>query len=320
MRLSRLIPGRPSAATIAVAPEVVTATDEVRVTVSLAEAVDKVESAVVEIGYVNTYRYRWAGRHDAAAKFDDSSLVTMGQVGTDYGSDRETSDWVAALSQPLPVAGGTLREGAHEVRLRVPSWAPGTSRSTVRWEARLRVARPGRDIEAEQAFVVLVAAPDPPPAPLPLIQGTKAMHDTIEWDITTERTCYRPGDVVTGTISMTPREPVTRTGELAVYFMTVFTSHPLERTPGGETETQTRPPVKVAEELRLREGETTTLPFSVTLPDEVDPTTEAVHCSLDVSLLARIMFSGLTGGVESARRGIVVHTAPPRTEGDREGS
>lgn len=309
MRLSRLIPGRSSAATIAVHPGTVNATDEVRVTVTLPEDVDKVESAVVELGYVNTYRYRWAGRHDAAAKFDDTSLVTMGQVGTDHGSDRSTSDWVSALSQPLPVAVGTLRAGEHEVRLRVPSWAPGTSRSTVRWEARLRVVRPGRDVEAEQAFEVLVAAPDPPPAELPLVQGTKAIANTIEWDITTERTCYRPGDVVTGTISMTPREPVTRTGELAVYFMTIFTSHPLERTPAGDTETQTRPPIKVAEDLQLRHGETTTLPFSVTLPDEVDPTTEAVHSSVDVSLLARIMFSGMTGGVESARRGIVVHTA-----------
>jgi hypothetical protein len=91
--------------------------------------------------------------------------------------------------------------------------------------------------------------------------------------------------------------------------MSVFTSHPLERTPGSDTESQTRPPIKVAEDLQLVQGETTTVPFSVTLPDEVGPTTEAVHSSLDVYLLARIMFSGVTGGVESARRGIVVHTA-----------
>jgi hypothetical protein len=310
MRLSRLIPGRAAAAaTITVTPDSVTATDEVRITVTLPEPIDKVESAVVELGYVNTYRYRWAGRHDAAAKFDDMSLVTMDQAGTDYGSDRSTSDWVAALNQPLPVAGGTLRAGEHEVRLRVPSWAPGTSRSTVRWEARLRVTRSGRDVEAAQPFEVLVAAPDPQPADMPLIQGTRALHNSIAWDIATERTCYRPGDVIAGTIALTPREPITRTGELAVYFMTVFTSHPLERTPALDTETQTRPPIMIAEDLRLREGETTTLPFSVTLPDEVDPTTEAVHSSVDVFLLARIMFSGLTGGVESARRGIVVHTA-----------
>ncbi|WP_051222924.1 hypothetical protein [Conexibacter woesei] len=310
MRLSRLIPGRAAAAaTVGVTPQTVTATDEVRVVVTLPEPIDKVDSAVVELGYGNTYRYRWAGRHDAAAKFDDMSLVTMDQVGTDYGSDRSTSDWVAALNQPLPVAGGTLRAGEHEVRLRVPSWAPGTSRSTVTWEARLRVARPGRDVEAAQPFEVLIAAPDPPPAAMPLIQGTRVMHNSIEWDITTERTCYRPGDVIAGTIALTPREPISRTGELAVYFMTVFTSHPLERTPALDTETQTRPPIKIAEDLQLREGETTTLPFSVTLPDEVDPTTEAVHSSVDVFLLARIMFSGLTGGVESARRGIVVFTA-----------
>ena len=309
MRLSRLIPGRAARRDGGRHPGHVTATDEVRVASTSPEPIDKVESAVVELGYVNTYRYRWAGRHDAAAKFDDMSLVTMDQVGTDYGSDREHLGLGRRAEPASARRRRHLRAGEHEVRLRVPSWAPGTSRSTVRWEARLRVARPGRDVEAEQAFEVLVAAPDPPPAELPLIQGTRAISNSIEWDITTERTCYRPGDVVTGTISLTPREPVTRTGELAVYFMTVFTSHPLERTPAVDTETQTRPPIRVAEDLQLREGETTTLPFSVTLPAEVDPTTEAVHSSVDVFLLARIMFSGLTGGVESARRGIVVFTA-----------
>ena len=308
MKLSRLLPGRSAPATLVVHPHTVRAPEEVRVTVTLGEELDKVEAAVVELGYVNTYQYRWAGRHDAAANFDDTSLVTMGQVGTDHGAERRTSDWVGAVDQELPVVGETLRAGEHEVRLRVPSWAPGSSRSTVRWEARLRVVRKGRDVAAEAAFEVLVPAPDPAPAEMPLIQGTRAMFNTIEWDISTERMCYRPGDLVAGTIAMTLREPVTRTGELAIYFMTVFTSHPLERTPGSDTESQTRPPSKVAEGLRLTHGETTIVPFSVTLPAEVDPTTEAVHSSLDVYLLARIMFSGVTGGVESARRGIVVHT------------
>ncbi|MBA2793797.1 MAG: hypothetical protein H0U32_07415 [Thermoleophilaceae bacterium] len=49
-------------------------------------------SAVVELGYVDTYRYRWAGRADAAMKADDMSMVAMDQIGTDHGSERETSD------------------------------------------------------------------------------------------------------------------------------------------------------------------------------------------------------------------------------------
>lgn len=284
------------------------ATDTVTAAIELAEQVDGITNARIELGYVNTYQYRWAGRHDAAANFDDTSLLTIGQVGTDHGSEKQVSDWVGVLDEPLPVAGGSLRAGTHEIPLRIPSWAPGSSKSTVRWEVRARIERSGRDIEVTEPFEVLIAAPDPPPTEMPLLQGERAMFNTIEWDITTDRTCYRVGDTVKGEISMTPREPIDRTAELAVYFVTLYTSHPLERTPGSDTDSQTRPPVKIAKDLQLTQGETTTLPYEIVIPSEVDPTTEAVHSSLDVFVHARVMFSGATGGVESAKRGIVVHT------------
>ena len=65
----------------------------------------------------------------------------------------------------------------------------------------------------------------------------------------------------------------------------------------------------VAKGLALTEGVRIDIPFAITLPADVDPTTEAVHSSLEWSLQARVMFSGATGGVERARRGIVVYTA-----------
>ncbi len=77
------------------------------------------------------------------------------------------------LDQPLSVAGGHLEAGKHAVGLRLPSWSPGSAGSTVAWEARLRVERDGRDVEASAPLTALVAAPNPAP--------TEAVHSTLEW-------------------------------------------------------------------------------------------------------------------------------------------
>lgn len=304
----RLLPRRKPAATLTLSPgHPLRATETVTATVLLDEPLDQVTSAWVELGYVNSFRYRWAGRRDAAANFDDGSLLTAGQVGTDHGSEKDTEEWVEALREPLVVAGGVLGAGEHRVGLRLPSWSPGSGESIVRWEVRLHVERDGRDVETTAGLQVLVAAPDPAPV-LPLIQGTRVLFNTLEWDIRTERPCYRPGEEVRGTIVLTPREPV-RKGNLALTFVRTRLSHPLTRTPGSETESFTRPYVEIVEELVLTPGVATEVPFTAVLPAEVDPTTEAVHSSLEWYVEPRVMFEGLTGGVESARRGIVVYTA-----------
>jgi hypothetical protein len=304
----RLLPRRKPAATLTLAPDQpLRPTETVTATVVLEEALDQVTAAWGELGYVNSFRYRWAGRRDAAANFDDGSFLTAGQVGTDYGSERDTEEWVEALREPLVVAGGVLAAGSHSVGLRLPSWAPGSSESTVRWEVRLHVERSGKDVETSAALQVLVGAPDPLPE-LPLIQGTSALSNSLEWDIRTERPCYRPGEEVRGTIVLTPREQV-RKGNLALTFVRMRLSHPLTRTPGSDTESFTRPYVEIADDLALTPGVATELPFSAVLPDDAEPTTEAVHSSLEWYVQPRVMFEGLTGGVESARRGIVVFTA-----------
>ncbi len=304
----RLLPRRKQAATLALSPDrPLRATETVTATVALDEALDRVTDAWVELGYVNTFRYRWAGRRDAAANTDDGSWVTAGQVGTDHGSERDTQEWVEALRSPLVVAGGVLGAGEQRVDLRLPSWSPGSGGSIVRWEVRLHVERDGKDVDVSAGLRVLVAAPDPVPE-LPLIQGTSALFNSLEWDIRTERPCYRPGEEVRGTIVLTPREPV-RKGNLALTFARMRLSHPLTRTPGTETESFTRPYVEIADGLELTPGFATELPFAAVLPADVDPTTEAVHSSLEWYVQPSVMFEGLTGGVESARRGIVVFTA-----------
>ncbi|MFL6107416.1 MAG: hypothetical protein ACJ72L_10665 [Marmoricola sp.] len=300
------------AASLSLSPEVpVRATETITATVTVAEPLAEVSSAVVELGYVNRYRYRWAGREGAALSQGNDSWLTMDQVGTSYGSDKFTEDWVHVLEQPLLVAGGVLAVGTQQVALRVPSWAPGSSAETVRWQARLRVDRRGTDVEVEAPITVLVAAPEPAPATtdLPLVQGESALAHSLEFEIETERGCYRPGEEVRGFVAVTPRDPVDRKALVAGWFQRVEESHPLEKTPGGTTETFTRPMVTFEKDVQLVTGQRSEFAFALTLPSDADPTTEAVHCSVDWFLQIKVEFAGMTGGIERAQRGIIVHTA-----------
>jgi len=58
-------------------PSVLRPTESVTATITIGERIDRVRSATVELGYVNTYSYRWAGRRDAALRHDDA-IVTGG--------------------------------------------------------------------------------------------------------------------------------------------------------------------------------------------------------------------------------------------------
>ena len=287
------------------------ATDTFAVTVAIDEPIDRVTAARVELGYLNGFRYRWAGRAGAALKHDDNSLITMGQVGTDHGSDKDTTEWVHVLAEPLVVADGVLGAGNHQVAVRLPSWSPGSSKKLVQWRVRLVVERDGKDVAVEAPLTVLVAAPDPAPAPtdLPLVQGRSALNNTLLFEIETERACYRPGDEVRGTVAVTPREYSDRTVLVAGWFRSEQASHPVARTPALATEAFTRPMVTIAKDVQLVQHVRTELPFALTLPADVDPTTEAVNSSLAWFLQIKVEYSGMTGGIERAERGIVVHTA-----------
>jgi hypothetical protein len=303
---------RRSAAALALSPEgPFRATETITVTVNLTEELAKVTSAKVELGYLNSFRYRWAGRGDAAFSQGNDSLLTMGQVGTNYGSEKDTEEWVHVLDEPLTVAGGVLGSGSHQVPLRLPSWSPGSSKEVVQWQVRLHVERDGKDVSIETPLTVLVAAPDPVPAPtdLPLIQGGSALANSIDFDIVTERSCYQPGDEVRGVIGVTSREVVTRKALVAGWFQQVQDSHPVEKTPGSATEAFIRPMVTFAKDVQLTAGVRSEFPFALTLPTDVDPTTEAVSSSISWFVQVKVEYAGATGAIERAQRGIIVHTA-----------
>lgn len=301
---------RRKAATLAISPSgPFRATETVTAVVEVAEALDGVSTARVELGYLNRYRYRWAGREGAALSQGNDSLLTMGQVGTNYGSEKDTEDWVHVLAEPLTVAGGVLGAGQQQVALRLPSWSPGSSKEVVQWQVRLHVERSGKDVEVEEPLTVLVAAPDPAPVDLPLIQGERAIANSLEFEIETERGCYRPGEEVRGFVAVTPREPVERKALVAGWFQQMQDSHPVEKTPAMATEAFIRPMVTFAKDVQLVQGQRAEFPFALTLPADVDPTTEAVHSSIGWFVQIKVEFAGATGAIERAQRGIVVYTA-----------
>jgi hypothetical protein len=214
------------------------------------------------------------------------------------------------LDEPLTVAGGALANGNHQVAVRLPSWSPGSSAEVVQWQARLKVERSGKDISAQTPLTVLIAAPEPAPASadMPLIQGERAIANDLEFEVETERACYKPGDEIRGTIAVTPRTFIDRTALFAVWCQRVQESHPVEKNPGSAIESFTRPIVNIVKDVQLVQHQRTEVPFTVTLPNEVDPTTEAVHSSINWFVQVKVEFSGMTGAIERAQRGIVVYT------------
>lgn len=272
------------------------ATDMVSVAVTLPEALDAVVSARVELGYVNEFRYVWTG---AAG-------------GSNPGTAKDGEAWVQVLEEPLPVTAGVLAAETRLVTFRLPSWSPGSSERAVRWQVRLRVDRRGRDVAVDVPLEVLVAAPEPTPDrhDLPLVQGERASANSIAFDVTTERTCYRPGDQVRGVLGLTAREPVTRTALVAAWFQKLHLSHPLDKQPPAQpSESFTpRPMIDIAKDVQLVAEQRVELPFVLPLPAGIDPTTEAVHSSLTWNIEFKVEFSGLTGAIERAQLPIVVHT------------
>jgi len=80
---------------VTVTPDVVRPRQAVSATVTTDTPVDKVRAARLEWGYDNFYRYHWAGRADSAAAAANDTLWMAGEVGTNYGDERDADDWVA---------------------------------------------------------------------------------------------------------------------------------------------------------------------------------------------------------------------------------
>jgi hypothetical protein len=296
---------RSSGAQVSVTPEVVSPRQNVQASVTTDKPVDKVSAATLEWGYTNFYRYRWAGRADAAATEALDSWWMLGEVGTDAGSEKDTEDWVGVTKVELPVSNGEFTGGSSSFT--VPSWAPGSSDVIARWSARLTVQRGGRDVESRGDFTVVVGSDNVTVADEP--QQRTAGDGETNIDIVLPSLLFRAGETINGHIVLTPQSDMSD-GELGIYWGRKRISHPLERTPAIAGGTRSGPTVKLGKGIALRSGAPVTVPFAVPLPEDAPPTADAVHSSLVWFLEATLSYSKWTQGIETVRRRIAVVNAP----------
>jgi hypothetical protein len=295
---------RSPGAQLTVSPEVVRPRQTVTATVTTDKPVDKVTSATLEWGYTNVYRYHWAGRLDSAAAALNDTVWTMDQVGTSYGGERDTDEWVAVTKTELPLAANEFAGGSWTFT--VPSWAPGSSPELAQWSCRITIARGGRDVEARGDFTVLIG-----PADLQLVdepQQRTGGHGDTDVDIVLSSLVFRAGETINGHIMLTPHTDMSDC-ELSIYWGRHCVSHPLVRTPatGG---TKTGPTVKLGKGIPLRNGSVVAVPFALPLPEDAPPTSEAVHSSMVWFVEATLMYSKWTQGIEKVRDQIAVVNAP----------
>jgi hypothetical protein len=296
---------RSSAALVTVSPEVVSPRHAVQATVTTDKVIDKVSSASLEWGYTNFYRYRWAGRADAAAVGANDSLLLMGEVGTDTGSEKNTEDWVSVTKVDLPVTDGEFTGGSSSFT--IPSWAPGSSELIARWSARLTIDRGGRDVDTRGDFTVVIGKGD--------VEVTDAPAERIAGDgqtsveIVLPSMLYRAGEPINGHVVLTPHADMSD-GELSICWCHRRSSHPLVRPPAIAGGTKSGPTIKLGKGITLRKGIPVTMPFAVPLPHDAAPTAQAVHSSLAWFLEATLSYSKWTQGIEQMRLPIVVVNAP----------
>jgi len=297
---------RSGSASIVVSPAVVGPRQTVQATVTTDKPIDKVSSARLDWGYTNFFNYHWAGRVDSAAAAGNDTIWTMDQVGTSYGGDRDTDEWVSVIVEQIPIATGEFT-GASST-FRIPSWAPASSKSIARWECRLTVERGGRDVDTRGEFTVLVGTADVEAyvEPMELVSG--AAETVI--DVALSSPVYRAGDTIAGQVTLTPTMDLPD-GDLAVSWQRERESHPLTRTasPGGQLDGRV---VTLGKRIPLRANVPVVLPFEIPLPADAPPTAAAVHSSMNWFVQARMMYAGFNAHqLERVRRPIVVVSAAP---------
>jgi hypothetical protein len=290
---------------VTLTPETVRPRQAVTATITTDKPIDKVATATLEWGYDNFYRYHWAGRVDSVGAAGNDSVWTMDQVGTSYGSERVTDDWVCVTRVDLPVATSEFTGGT--ATFTIPSWAPGSSPEIARWSARLRIERGGRDVDERGEFTVVIGTADVEAVEDPMERF--AGDGETEIDILLGSPVYRAGEVINGTVVLRPKIDLPN-GDVAVYWQRFRESHPLERTPAQPGPVDGRV-VQLDKKIPLTAGTQVTLPFALPLPEDAAPTASAVHSSLSWFVAARMMYAGFNAHqMERVRRPITVVNAP----------
>jgi hypothetical protein len=296
---------RSSSARVVVTPTSVVPRQTVTATITTDKPIDKVRSAKLDWGYTNFFNYHWAGHTDSVAAAANDTIWTAGQVGTSYGGDRDTDEWVSVSVEDVPIAVGEFTGTTSTFR--IPSWAPASSPSIARWECRLTVDRGGRDVDARGEFTVLIGTADVEANVEPLEVVSGAAETVI--DIALSSPVWRAGENITGQVTLTPTIDLP-TGDLAVSWQRDRESHPLTRNPGPGQQLDGRI-VQLGKKIPLQAGVPVAIPFEIPLPADATPTAAAVHSSIDWFVQARMMYAGFNGHVmERVRRPIIVINAP----------
>ena len=296
---------RSDGVSVVVTPANVTPRQTVQATVTTDKPIDKVRSARLDWGYTNFYQYHWAGRADSAAAAGNDTIWTAGQVGTNYGGDRDTDDWVSVIAEDVPIAAGEFTGASSNFR--IPSWAPASSQAIARWECRLTIDRGGRNVDTRGEFTVAIGTADVEAYVEPLEVVSGAAETAI--DLALSAPVYRAGEVITGQVTLTPTIDLPN-GDLAVSWQRERESHPLTRTAGPGSQWD-GPIVTLGKKIPLRAGVQVTCAFEIPLPADAPPTAAAVHSSINWFVQARMMYAGFNGHtLERVRRPILVVNAP----------
>jgi hypothetical protein len=295
---------RSARAEITVSPSVVSPRQSIDVRVVAAKPIDNVTSARIELGYDNFYRYRWAGRADAAATAATNAMWLTEDVGTTYGTDRNTKEWVGVDTVELTTATSVFTDGS--ATFRIPSWAPPSSSQIAGWSCRLVLQRRGLDVDEQAEFTVVTDVEDAPTDLGAPEQVTGSVASRL--DIELPRLVFRAGETIDGDVLITPSRDLPN-GDLRVKWQGQRDSHPLTRTPGFD-ETINGRSVQLEKRLTLREGTPMRLPFRLDLPPDAAPTASAVHSSMRWFVSATMYYAGFASpGTESVRRPIAVVSA-----------
>ena len=296
--------GRKPAVEVTISPTVVSPRQTVTATVATTAPVDRVTSATLSWGYTNFYRYHWAGHADSAAAAMNDDLFLIGEVGTNYGGDRDTEDWVSVTNVDLPIATSEFTGGS--AQFRIPSWAPASSKEIARWSCRLTVQRDGRDIEHNGYFTVLIGRQDVDDVPEPVDRYDGSGETAV--DIVLPSAVYAAGEPIRGQIILTPTKDLPD-GDLRVSLQYERESHPLTRRPcaTGWSDGAT---LRLGKNIPLRAGAPISLPFELQVPTDAAPTAAAVHSSMSWCVAAQMYYAGWSGPMtERVRRGILVVNA-----------
>lgn len=237
----------------------------------------------------------------------DQPLGDIGSVRLEWGYDNDTEDWVCVTRVEVPVDMGEF--AGTTATFTVPPWAPGSSEQIARWSCRVTVEAGGRDEAARGGFAVVIGIEDVDP-----VEAREAPMERVSGDAETDveislpASVFRAGDTVAGHVLLTARSDVPD-ADVAVCWQRHLESHPMLR-PAAESVTLDGPIVKLGKGIPLLAGATVTVPFSLALPADADPTADAVHSSLSWSVGARMSYSDAAAHApERVLRPIIVTNA-----------